>query len=95
MERLERILFMLDNSISTNKRRHIAVGVLFSISLLFGGLAVTVISLKNRKPRRIREDLSRIRRIMMNKRLITKMISLLCSALGGICIMLGISNILR
>ena len=46
MERLERILFMLDNSISTNKRRHIAGGVLFSISLLFGGLAVTVISLK-------------------------------------------------
>ena len=46
MERLERILFMLDNSISTNKGRHIAGGVLFSISLLFGGLAVTVISLK-------------------------------------------------
>ena len=46
MERLERILFMLDNSISTNKRRHIAGWVLFSISLLFGGLAVTVISLK-------------------------------------------------
>ena len=47
MERLERILFMLDNSISTNKRRHIAGGgVLFSISLLFGGLAITVISLK-------------------------------------------------
>lgn len=46
MERLERILFMLDNSISTSKRRHIAGGVLFSISLLFGGLAITVISLK-------------------------------------------------
>ena len=46
MERLERILFMLDNSISTNKRRHIAGGVLFNISLLFGCLAITVISLK-------------------------------------------------
>ena len=46
MERLERILFMLDNSISIYKRRHIAGGVLFSISLLFGGLAITVISLK-------------------------------------------------
>ena len=46
MERLERILFMLDNSINTNKRRHITGEVLFSISLLFGGLAITVISLK-------------------------------------------------
>ena len=46
MERLERILAMLDHSLNTKKKRHIAGGVLMSISLLFGGLAATVISLK-------------------------------------------------
>lgn len=46
MERLERILVMLDHSLNTKKKRHIAGGVLMSISLLFGGLAITVITLK-------------------------------------------------
>lgn len=46
MERLERILIMLDNSLDTNKKRHIVGGILMSISLMFGGLAYTVISLK-------------------------------------------------
>lgn len=46
MERLERILSMLDHALSTKKKRHIAGGVLMSISLLFGGLAITVITLK-------------------------------------------------
>lgn len=47
MERLERILSMLDNSLDTKKKRHIAGGILMSISFLFGGLAVTVVTLKN------------------------------------------------
>lgn len=46
MERLEKILTMLDHSLNTKKKRHIAGGVLVSISLLFGGLAVTVLSMK-------------------------------------------------
>lgn len=37
---------MLDQSLDTRKKRHIAGGVLMSISLLFGGLAVTIITLK-------------------------------------------------
>lgn len=37
---------MLDQSLNTNKKRHIAGGVLMSISLLFGGLAVTIMTLK-------------------------------------------------
>lgn len=37
---------MLDQSLDTNKKRHIAGGVLMSISLLFGGLAVTIMTLK-------------------------------------------------
>lgn len=46
MERLEKILTTLDHSLNTKKKRHIAGGVLVSISLLFGGLAVTVLSMK-------------------------------------------------
>lgn len=46
MERLEHILFMLDQSLNTRKKRHIAGGILMSISLLFGGLAFTVVTLK-------------------------------------------------
>lgn len=37
---------MLDASLNTSKKRHIAGGVLMSISLLFGGLAVTIMTLK-------------------------------------------------
>ena len=36
----------MDLSLDTKKKRHIAGGVLMSISLLFGGLAVTIITLK-------------------------------------------------
>lgn len=46
MEGLERILTMLDYSLNTRKKRHIAGGVLMSISLLFGGLALTAVTMK-------------------------------------------------
>ena len=36
---------MLDRSLSAKKKRHIVGGVLLSISLLFGGLAFTIITL--------------------------------------------------
>ena len=38
---------MLDESLNTRKKRHIAGGVLVSISLLFGGLAITILTVKN------------------------------------------------
>lgn len=38
---------MLDHSLSTKKKRHIAGGILMSVSLLFGGLAMTVLSVKS------------------------------------------------
>ena len=47
MERLEATLSMLDYALNTRKKRHIAGGILLSVSLLFGGLAITVLSLKN------------------------------------------------
>lgn len=46
MDRLERILSMLDHSLDTRKKRHIEGGILMSVSLLFGGLAFTVMALK-------------------------------------------------
>lgn len=49
MDKLEVILAMLDYSLDTRRKRHIAGGILMSVSLLFGGLAVTVMSLKNEK----------------------------------------------
>ena len=46
LERLERILSTIDNALSTKKKRHIVGGILMSVLLLFGGLAITVVSLK-------------------------------------------------
>lgn len=46
MNRIEAWLAMLEYSLNTNRKKHIAGGILMSISVLFGGLAFTVISLK-------------------------------------------------
>ena len=40
MERLERILSILDHTLSSKKKRHIAGGILLSVSLLFGGISI-------------------------------------------------------
>ena len=37
---------MLDESLDTKKKRHIAGGILISVALLFGGLAFTVMTMK-------------------------------------------------
>lgn len=47
MERLERILSMLDHALGNRKKRHIAGGILLSVSMLFRGLAFTVMTLKH------------------------------------------------
>ena len=46
MERLEELISALDYVLESKRRRHIVGGVLLSISLLFGGLAVTTITIK-------------------------------------------------
>lgn len=46
MDKFESLLSMLDYTLSTRRKRHIAGGILMSIALLFGGLAATVMSLK-------------------------------------------------
>ena len=46
MDRIEEILSVLSYTLDTRAKRHIMGGVLVSVSLLFGGLAVTIITLK-------------------------------------------------
>lgn len=47
MYRFEELLSILDISLNTREKRHIAGGVLMSVALLFGGLAITVMTLKS------------------------------------------------
>lgn len=46
MEQLDQILEIVDYSLNTKRKRHITGGVLMSVSLLFGGLAMTIITMK-------------------------------------------------
>ena len=45
MEGLYNIIYMLDEMLDTKRKRHITGGILLSISALFGGLAITVMSI--------------------------------------------------
>lgn len=46
MDKLSNILTMLDFAIDTERKKHIAGGILLSVSMLFGGLAFTVMTTK-------------------------------------------------
>jgi hypothetical protein len=46
MDRFEYVMTMLEISLGTASKRHIMGGALISVSLLFGGLALTVMTLK-------------------------------------------------
>ena len=46
MNRLEGVIASLDYLLNSKRKRHIMGGILMSASLLFAGLAVTVITLK-------------------------------------------------
>ena len=45
-DNFENIVSMLDYVINTQRKRHITGGILLSISMLFGGLAFTVMTIK-------------------------------------------------
>lgn len=47
MNRLETVISTLDYLLNTKRKKHISGGILMSMSLLFAGLALTVMSLKN------------------------------------------------
>lgn len=46
MDEIDAIISMLDYAINTERKKHIAGGILLSISMLFGGLAFTVMTTK-------------------------------------------------
>lgn len=46
MHRFERIVTMLDHALDSKRKRHITGGILLSAAMLFGGLAVTIITIR-------------------------------------------------
>lgn len=46
MDILEGLVSSLDYILNTKQKRHIVGGIMMSLSLMFGGLAVTVFTLK-------------------------------------------------
>lgn len=56
MDRLNYIVGMLERTLGTRSKRHIMGGALVSVSLLFGGLALTVMTLRNDIKEEIDED---------------------------------------
>lgn len=49
MEGLENVISMLDYILNTSRKRHIAGGFLMSAACLFAGLALTVITIKDKE----------------------------------------------
>ncbi len=47
MSGIENLIGMLDYILDTERKRHITGGILLSVSALFGGLAITVMTIKN------------------------------------------------
>ena len=47
MDRFANLLAMLDYAVNTRRKRHITGGLLISAALLFGGLAITVMSVRD------------------------------------------------
>lgn len=47
MDNLVGFIFAIDELLDTKRKRHIVGGILLSISFLFGGLAVTVFTIRN------------------------------------------------
>lgn len=47
MDILEGFIYMIDNLLDSKRKRHIIGGILLSASFLFGGLAVTAMTIKD------------------------------------------------
>ncbi len=46
MEGIENLIYTLDATLDSKRKRHIVGGILLSISLMFGGLALTTMTLQ-------------------------------------------------
>ena len=51
MENFEAIIAMLDFTLDSKRKRHSVGGILLSVSFLFGGLALTTMTLKTEDKR--------------------------------------------
>lgn len=49
MDRLDSVLTIIEYALNTKRKRHIIGGGLISVSLLFGGFAVTVLTIKDKE----------------------------------------------
>ena len=47
MDGIGNFISMMDYILDTKRKRHITGGILLSVSFLFGGLAITVMTVKN------------------------------------------------
>ena len=56
MDRLNYIVTMLERTLGTRSKRHILGGALVSVSLLFGGLALTVMTLKTEESKEDKDE---------------------------------------
>ena len=46
MEKIERLIAEIDYVLNTGRKRHITGGILLSVSMLLGGLALTVMTIR-------------------------------------------------
>lgn len=56
MDNLESVVTVLDFTLDSTRKRHIVGGILLSISFLFGGLALTTMTLGKEEDRRNKND---------------------------------------
>lgn len=56
-ERLDNFVSVLDYALNTSRKRHITGGILLSVSMLFGGLALTVMTIRNEEDINEEEDI--------------------------------------
>lgn len=56
MEGFANLISMMDYVLDTKRKRHITGGILLSAALLFGGLAMTVISIKDEEKEKGEEE---------------------------------------
>ena len=49
VDKLDYFLSMIDSILDTRRKRHLFGGLLMSMSLLFGGMSVTVMTVKDEK----------------------------------------------
>ncbi|MBR5862194.1 MAG: hypothetical protein IKZ08_02595 [Bacteroidales bacterium] len=57
MDRIENFISTLNYLMADKRKRHIVGGIMLSVSLLFGGLAVTVMTIKNEEKDYNEQDL--------------------------------------